>query len=56
MSICCTWYYYTLQSGRHRPGIVGIERSIQQKHKQTDTSINQSFQDLKKLMDKVPTV
>ncbi|KAL4229714.1 Vacuolar protein-sorting-associated protein 36 [Mactra antiquata] len=40
------------QGGRHRPGIVGIERSIQQKQKQTDSSINQSFQDLKQLMDK----
>ncbi|XP_045204442.1 vacuolar protein-sorting-associated protein 36-like [Mercenaria mercenaria] len=40
------------QGGRHRPGIVGIERSIQQKQKQTDSSINQSFQDLKKLMGK----
>lgn len=37
---------------RHRPGIVGIERSIQQKNKDTDKSISQSFQDLKKLMDK----
>lgn len=40
------------QGGRHRPGIVGIERSLQQKHKETDSSINQSFQDLKKLMEK----
>ncbi|KAH3843715.1 vacuolar protein-sorting-associated protein 36-like isoform X2 [Dreissena polymorpha] len=39
-------------AGRHRPGIVGIERSIQQKQQQTDTSIDQSFQDLKKLMEK----
>ncbi|XP_052792451.1 vacuolar protein-sorting-associated protein 36-like [Mya arenaria] len=38
--------------GRHRPGIVGIERSLQQRNKQTDSSISQSFQDLKKLMDK----
>jgi hypothetical protein len=45
--------YQHLQGGRHRPGIVGIERSLQQKHKETDSSINQSFQDLKKLMEKV---
>ncbi|CAG9856613.1 unnamed protein product [Phyllotreta striolata] len=33
-----------------RLGIVGIERSIQQKHKETDESISHAFQDLSKLM------
>uniref|UniRef100_A0A1L8DVW2 Vacuolar protein-sorting-associated protein 36 n=1 Tax=Nyssomyia neivai TaxID=330878 RepID=A0A1L8DVW2_9DIPT len=33
-----------------RTGIVGIERGIQQKQKQTDESIAVAFQDLKKLM------
>ncbi|CAH1159769.1 unnamed protein product [Phaedon cochleariae] len=34
-----------------RMGIVGIERSIQEKQKATDASINMAFQDLDKLMD-----
>lgn len=33
-----------------RTGIVGIERSLQEKHKATDENINQAFQDLNKLM------
>ncbi|XP_054272900.1 uncharacterized protein LOC128993164 [Macrosteles quadrilineatus] len=33
-----------------RTGIVGIERSIQEKHKQTDKNISAAFQDLSKLM------
>jgi len=37
---------------RHRPGIVGIERSIQQKNKETNKNISQAFTDLKNLMDK----
>lgn len=38
-------------TGRHR-GIMGIERSIQQKQKVTDSNITQSFQDLSKLIEK----
>ncbi|XP_052078146.1 vacuolar protein-sorting-associated protein 36-like [Mytilus californianus] len=38
-------------TGRHR-GIMGIERSIQQKQKATDSNITQSFQDLSKLIEK----
>ena len=34
-------------------GIVGIERKMEQKHRETDKNISQSFQDLSKLMDKV---
>lgn len=33
-----------------RTGIVGIERSLQEKHKQTDENISIAFQDLSKLM------
>lgn len=33
-----------------RTGIMGIERSLQEKHKQTDESISIAFQDLSKLM------
>lgn len=33
-----------------RTGIVGIERSIQEKQKETDASISLAFQDLSKLM------
>lgn len=33
-----------------RAGIVGIERSLQEKHRQTDESITKAFQDLSKLM------
>ena len=33
---------------------MGIERSIQQKQKVTDSNITQSFQDLSKLIEKVP--
>lgn len=33
-----------------RSGIVGIERSLQEKHKATDESISIAFQDLDKLM------
>ena len=45
--------FYFFQTGRHR-GIMGIERSIQQKQKVTDSNITQSFQDLSKLIEKVP--
>ncbi|CAG2209041.1 EAP45 [Mytilus edulis] len=41
----------TVATGRHR-GIMGIERSIQQKQKATDSNITQSFQDLSKLIEK----
>ncbi|BFZ14826.1 hypothetical protein BsWGS_17864 [Bradybaena similaris] len=37
---------------RQRPGIVGIERSIQQRNKETNKNISQAFQDLRNLMDK----
>lgn len=33
-----------------RTGIAGIEKSLQEKHKQTDESISLAFQDLNKLM------
>lgn len=35
---------------KQRLGIVGIERSLQQKQKETDDNINMAFQDLSKLM------
>ncbi|KAI5645154.1 EAP30/Vps36 family domain-containing protein [Phthorimaea operculella] len=35
-----------------RSGIVGIERSIEEQHRQTDESITVAFQDLRKLMEK----
>lgn len=34
-----------------RTGIIGIERSLQEKQKETDQSISLAFQDLTKLMD-----
>ncbi|XP_011162504.1 vacuolar protein-sorting-associated protein 36 [Solenopsis invicta] len=34
-----------------RTGIIGIERSLQEKQKETDESISLAFQDLRKLMD-----
>lgn len=34
-----------------RTGIIGIERSLQEKQKATDQSITMAFQDLKKLME-----
>ncbi|CAG5120941.1 unnamed protein product [Candidula unifasciata] len=37
---------------RQRPGIVGIERSIQQRNKETNKNVSQAFHDLKNLMDK----
>ncbi|GFR68558.1 vacuolar protein-sorting-associated protein 36 [Elysia marginata] len=37
---------------RQRPGIVGIERSIQAKNKETNKNISQAFQDLRNLMEK----
>ncbi|CAL1540145.1 unnamed protein product [Lymnaea stagnalis] len=37
---------------RQRPGIVGIERSIQQKNKETNKNISQAFLDLRNLMEK----
>lgn len=50
----------TLQAGpsgvtalpRHRPGIVGIERSLEQRNKETSKNISHAFEDLSKLMDK----
>ncbi|XP_041358148.1 vacuolar protein-sorting-associated protein 36-like [Gigantopelta aegis] len=36
---------------RHRPGIVGIERSIQEKYKATSKHISVAFEDLSKLME-----
>uniref|UniRef100_A0A1B6K9T8 Vacuolar protein-sorting-associated protein 36 n=1 Tax=Graphocephala atropunctata TaxID=36148 RepID=A0A1B6K9T8_9HEMI len=39
-----------LRTIKPRTGIVGIERSIQEKHKATDQSISAAFQDLSKLM------
>lgn len=36
-----------------RTGIVGIERSIQEKNRATDETISEAFQDLKILMNKV---
>ncbi|XP_050416555.1 vacuolar protein-sorting-associated protein 36 [Patella vulgata] len=38
-------------SARHRPGIVGIERSIQQKNTNTNKKITVAFEDLSKLID-----
>lgn len=38
-----------------RTGIVGIERSIEARHRATDETISEAFQDLKVLMAKVPT-
>ncbi|XP_071087991.1 vacuolar protein-sorting-associated protein 36-like [Haliotis cracherodii] len=37
---------------RHRPGIVGIERSIQKKHHETNKNISVAFEDLSKLIEK----
>ncbi|ESO92493.1 hypothetical protein LOTGIDRAFT_202604 [Lottia gigantea] len=37
-------------SARHRPGIVGIERSIQQKNTHTNKQISVAFEDLNKLI------
>lgn len=42
-----------LKASRHRTGIMGIERTIQQTHANTDKNISQAFQDLTKLMEKV---
>lgn len=39
-------------ASRHRAGIMGIERTIQQTHANTDKNISQAFQDLTKLMEK----
>ena len=41
------------QLPRHRPGIVGIERSIEQRNKETNKNISLAFEDLSKLMEKV---
>ncbi|KAL8599480.1 Vacuolar protein-sorting-associated protein 36 [Nucella lapillus] len=38
------------QLPRHRPGIVGIERSIEQRNKETNKNISVAFEDLSKLM------
>ncbi|OWF47056.1 vacuolar protein-sorting-associated protein 36-like [Mizuhopecten yessoensis] len=40
------------QGGRHRAGIMGIERSLKQKQKDTDKDISKAFEDLSKLMEK----
>ena len=45
--------YLYFKGARHRAGIMGIERSIQQRQKNTDKNITQAFQDLSKLMEKV---
>ncbi|KAK6976532.1 vacuolar protein-sorting-associated protein 36 [Biomphalaria glabrata] len=37
---------------RQRAGIMGIERSIQQRNKETNKNISQAFQDLRNLMEK----
>ncbi|GFN75050.1 vacuolar protein-sorting-associated protein 36 [Plakobranchus ocellatus] len=37
---------------RQRPGIVGIERSLQAKNKETNKNISQAFHDLRNLMEK----
>ncbi|KAK7500623.1 hypothetical protein BaRGS_00008198 [Batillaria attramentaria] len=37
---------------RHRPGIVGIERSLDQRNKQMNKNISHAFEDLSKLMEK----
>lgn len=44
---------FFLKASRHRAGIMGIERTIQQTHANTDKNISQAFQDLTKLMEKV---
>lgn len=44
---------FLLKASRHRAGIMGIERTIQQTHANTDKNISQAFQDLTKLMEKV---
>ena len=36
-----------------RAGIVGIERSIEKKQKETDQQVSQAFKDLDALIDKV---
>ena len=38
-----------------RAGIVGIERSMKEKHRATDKNISVAFEDLSKLMEKVGT-
>ncbi|KAJ8298056.1 hypothetical protein KUTeg_024587 [Tegillarca granosa] len=40
------------QGARHRAGIMGIERSLKQRQKDTDQNISVAFQDLSKLIDK----
>ncbi|KAK7110626.1 vacuolar protein-sorting-associated protein 36-like [Littorina saxatilis] len=40
------------QLPRHRPGIVGIERSLDQRNKETDKNITAAFADLRQLMEK----
>ncbi|XP_060064336.1 vacuolar protein-sorting-associated protein 36-like [Ylistrum balloti] len=40
------------KSGKHRAGIMGIERSLKQKQKDTDKDISKAFEDLSKLMEK----
>ena len=45
--------FFFVQLPRHRPGIVGIERSIEQRNKETNKNISLAFEDLSKLMEKV---
>ncbi|XP_062513845.1 vacuolar protein-sorting-associated protein 36-like isoform X2 [Corticium candelabrum] len=42
----------TKPSGRFRAGIVGIERSMQEKKRATDKQMSQAFQDLDKLIER----
>lgn len=41
----------TLPIIKTRTGIIGIERSLQERQKATDESISMAFQDLRKLME-----
>uniref|UniRef100_A0A7M4E585 Vacuolar protein-sorting-associated protein 36 n=1 Tax=Crocodylus porosus TaxID=8502 RepID=A0A7M4E585_CROPO len=52
-SSCQTVYQTVLQAGRIRAvGIVGIERKLEEKRKETDKNISEAFEDLSKLMVK----
>ena len=51
--LCYRLQSFLLQLPRHRPGIVGIERSIEQRNKETNKNISLAFEDLNKLMEKV---
>ncbi|NXW42030.1 VPS36 protein, partial [Nyctiprogne leucopyga] len=48
-----SFHYFLLQAGRIRAvGIVGIERKLEEKRKETDKNISEAFEDLSKLMEK----